>query len=87
MSYEEIKNYVIERLQKNNSDNLCINDDTMLLESGLIDSLGFLGLMCDIEKKFSIELDFSEKDPSEYLSVGGFLASVREFCGEENDQI
>jgi acyl carrier protein len=46
-----------------------------LIADGLIDSLGFLNLVGALESAFAVELDFGERDPDEFTTIGG-LASV-----------
>jgi len=46
-----------------------IDINISLLEQGVLDSLSFLEYVTEIEKKFNIEFDFSELDPSEFNSI------------------
>jgi acyl carrier protein len=78
MKIEKIRGFLTEELQKRNFNNVSINDQTKFMENGLIDSLGFLELILKVEKEFNIQINFSEKDPSEYLFVGGFIKSIIE---------
>ncbi len=45
-------------------------DDFDVLEAGLIDSLGFLGLMLVMQESFGGEIDFDTLDPEEMTIVG-----------------
>jgi acyl carrier protein len=52
-------------------------DDTDLLLTGLIDSLGVLNLVGSLQEKFGIEVDFEDLDPEQMTIVGplaGFIA-------------
>jgi acyl carrier protein len=44
--------------------------------AGIIDSMTFVRLLMDTEREFQLELDFSERDPAEFLSIDGFAACV-----------
>ncbi len=66
---------VTESAKRNGFEN-GFNSDTPFLEMGLMDSLGFVNLLTDIEEEFSIELDFSDYDPDEFGTVNGFVRCV-----------
>ncbi len=84
----EIKNFILGKLNEQATtmgvlfEN--INDETSLLETGLVDSTGFIELLVPIEEKFKIEIDFSELDPEEFTTISGLskhcakLASIRQ---------
>jgi acyl carrier protein len=50
-----------------------INDDTSLTDSGIVDSMGFVELVGNVEDKFGYEIDLDEFDPEEFTTLGGFL--------------
>ena len=41
------------------------------IESGTIDSFGFLELLVAIEQKFNIQINFAELDPELFTNLGG----------------
>ena len=45
-------------------------DDLDLRAAGLVDSLGFLRLIGDLERRLEVSLDLSELDPSQLTCVG-----------------
>ncbi len=45
-------------------------DDFDVLEAGLIDSLGFLGLMLAMQESFGVGIDFDTLDPEVMTVVG-----------------
>jgi len=45
-----------------------------------------LELISKIEKKYNVELDFSEKDASEFMTLGGFAKSILELVLKKNEQ-
>jgi acyl carrier protein len=51
-------------------------DVVHLMDTGLIDSVGFLLLIRAIEKEFNIELDLSDADPEQLMTVGGLAQHV-----------
>ncbi|MBE0644918.1 MAG: acyl carrier protein [Bacteroidetes bacterium] len=50
-----------------------MNDDLPLTGIGLLDSMDFFGLITDVEERFGIEIDFTEKEPAEFSTLGGFV--------------
>lgn len=53
-----------------------LDDDTNLIESGLVDSLDFLKLLSAIEDQFGIGLDFDSVDPNDLTRLGTLVG----FC-------
>ena len=51
--------------------------DTPLIESGALDSLGFLELMMFLSEKFGIELTDDDFDPANLETPGNIIAFVR----------
>ena len=49
-----------------------IGDDTDLLATGLLDSLGFVELLAYVEHTTGRQVDLSDADPSEFTTVQGF---------------
>jgi len=73
---DAIRQFVSERIGKLAADkgkSVEIGDDFSLLESGLIDSLGFVDLVTDIEDTFDVEMDFGDLDPEEFTRLGGLV--------------
>lgn len=64
---------ISDRLVQLNIDSSTLADDFDLMESGTIDSMEFVNLIGEIEMAFSIDLDFSELDPSEFTTLGGLV--------------
>jgi len=55
------------------SPEICIEEDTSFLESGLVDSIGVLELVDFLEERFGIAVEASELVP-------GNLDSIRNIC-------
>lgn len=53
-------------------------DETRLLDTGLIDSMGFIELVLATEEQFGIAIDLDGRDPSEFTTVGGFVRAAAE---------
>ena len=53
-------------------------DDFDILGAGLIDSIGFLGLMLVMQESFGQEIDFDTLDPEEMTLVGPLCRFVAE---------
>jgi len=74
---QKIRDFVLEELKPKleileiSSDS--IDDQFDLVDSGAIDSLGFIELVGAVESEFSFEMDFEELDPSEYTNFHGFV--------------
>lgn len=47
-----------------------------LIADGVIDSLGFLNLVGALETEFSVELDFGDREPEEFTTIGGLSGVV-----------
>lgn len=48
-----------------------LDDEFSLVESGLLDSMGFIALVTRIEKEFDLEVDFEDADPDRFTTLGG----------------
>ncbi|NLE61831.1 MAG: acyl carrier protein [Planctomycetes bacterium] len=57
-----------------------VADDTDLLESGLVDSMGFVELISAIEGRFGCEVDFGQLCSDNFTTLGGLVASVASPC-------
>jgi acyl carrier protein len=53
-----------------------VGDDFDLIGSGLVDSLGLLELIGELEDRLGIELDFEGADPERLPVVGELIAHV-----------
>lgn len=55
-----------------------IGDDFDLLTEGVIDSLGIIELIANVEKHIGIKVDFEDLDPENLTVVGPFCRFVAE---------
>lgn len=68
---EKVIQWVREHKQRGVADDFAITTDTDLLESGLLDSLGFVDLIVFINSQDGCQMDLSDADPKEFAMVGG----------------
>lgn len=53
----------------NEQGNVCLDDTTRLLDSGVVDSLGIIKLLAFLEERFSIRLSEDELIPENFETV------------------
>lgn len=58
-----------------------IPDDFNLLAEGVIDSLGFVQLIAELEQELGTPLDFGDLDPEELTVVGPLSRYLSQKCG------
>jgi len=56
---------------------LPLADDTPLLDSGILDSLGLLRLVVFLEERFGITMDDADLMPENFISVNSICAYLR----------
>lgn len=52
-----------------------ISDELALIGGDLLDSLDFLNLLMEVEQRFALEIDFSERDIAEVTRFGALVDS------------
>ena len=67
-----VKDWVRGHTRAADAATLPLADDTDLLATGWLDSLGFVELLAYVEKTTGREIDLSDADPSEFTTVRGF---------------
>ncbi len=58
-----------------------VPDDFDLMERGIIDSLGLIELIADVDSTFGIAVDFEEMDPEQLTVIGPFCVYVADRGG------
>jgi acyl carrier protein len=53
-----------------------IDDTFSLIDSGALDSVGFVALLTSIQARFDVDLQFSGADPDEFTTLGGLIHLV-----------
>ena len=64
----KLKNFIITEFIFENDDN-SIKDDALLLEMGIIDSVGVVVLMSFMQEQFSIQLDDKDLIPENFQTI------------------
>ncbi|WP_157259666.1 acyl carrier protein [Paenibacillus sp. OSY-SE] len=82
VKYEEVENYLYNILQ----DRLELFGvtrgdftDSFQLLPGVVDSIGFLELVAQVEQNFEVEMDFEHSDPEQYTKLAGFIQCIKGF--------
>jgi acyl carrier protein len=77
----EIKDFIINEIMKKSKsmyiDLGVIEDDFSLTGSGVFDSMDFMTLIVDVENAFQKEVDFSDSEPEQFTTLGGFVDCVK----------
>jgi acyl carrier protein len=53
-------------------------EDFDFILSGMMDSLGFVDFLEELEREFQIEINFQNSDPSEFTSIAGLMKHFAE---------
>jgi acyl carrier protein len=61
---------IIERHESPTVDPATVSDEFNMLAEGLLDSLGFVELMAELERRLGIEIDLGDLDPDELTTLG-----------------
>ena len=70
---KEIKNYILEASLLDNKD---IDDDTLIFETGLLDSMGLLFLIEFLNEKYEVEVNDDELNPSNFESINSIVSFI-----------
>ena len=68
---EEIKNYIVEA-SLTDAEN--IKDDTLVFETGLLDSMGLLFLIEFLNEKLNVEVNDDELNPKNFESINSIVS-------------
>ena len=78
-----IFNWVRKNGQTNGNGHMELTGDTDLLESGLLDSIGFIELIVFMERQTGCSIDLADVDPSEFTTAKG-LSRIASRNGQED---
>jgi len=78
-----VKGRLLEKVQLLGLDEPELSDDLHLTGSGIFDSMDFFALITDAEEHFGMEIDFTEHDPAEFTTLGGFIRCVMASAGDK----
>ena len=70
---QEIKNYIIEASL---SDAKKIKEDTLIFDTGLLDSMGLLFLIEFINENYQVEVNDQELNPNNFESISSIVDFV-----------
>lgn len=77
---DDVRRFVVEYLadmaRRFGVNTLDLDDDTHLLEIGVMDSIGFIELVLATEQRFGLALDLDREDPVVFTTLGGFVRTV-----------
>ena len=71
---KEIKNYIVEASL---SDDTKIKEDTLIFDSGLLDSMGLLFLIEFLSENYNIEVNDEELNPKNFDSINSIVSFVQ----------
>jgi acyl carrier protein len=66
-----VVHWVKKNMQTNGNRRIEVGADTDLMESGVLDSIGFVELIVFIETHIGCNVDLTDVDPSEFTTVNG----------------
>lgn len=69
----EIKNYILEASLSDAKD---INEDTMIFDDGLLDSMGLLFLIEFLKEEYDVEVNDEELNPKNFESINSIADFV-----------
>jgi acyl carrier protein len=79
---DEIRNLILSCLE--NSSSVAglslreMSDDFDMLEEGIIDSIGFMRLIAELEERLGVRIDFDGLDPTQLTVVGSLSRHIAE---------
>ena len=79
---EKVKGILFELSSEENIDN-----KATLREDLALDSLAMVTMLIEIEDIFDIQLDEADMNPFDLSTVQDVINMVKEYCGDENEQI
>ncbi len=77
-SVEDVKSFVLAYLRPHMRNTSDVPDDFDVLGAGILDSLGIVELIGEVERRFALEIDFGELDPDQLTVIGPFCRYVAE---------
>ena len=80
LSTAEVRDFVVaaldEPLRDAGMEPADADDQLDLIRAGLVDSLGFLELIAQVEERFGLEIDFEGLDAESLTKIGSFARYV-----------
>ena len=66
----------IQQILDDKGSDITFDIETNLIQEGVLDSLGFINLLMNLENEFDLDIDFSELDPAEFTTIRGLLSNL-----------
>ena len=68
-----IREFILKKLQEKKDAQKILNLTTKdnLIKIGLLDSMSFIELLTSIELAYNVEIDFSDLDPNQFITIDG----------------
>ena len=69
----QIREFILKKLQEKKDAQKILNLTTKdnLIKIGLLDSMSFIELLTSIELAYNVEIDFSDLDPNQFITIDG----------------
>ncbi len=67
-----VKEWVSNHARIPDQDTFELRAETDLLTTGILDSVGFVELLAEMEAMIGWEIDLTDADPSEFVTIAGF---------------
>ncbi len=83
--YRFIEAHLQARLRDLNVDSIDVTRDLNMIDTGVLDSMGFIELVADIEDTFDVEVDLEAYRPEELSLVSGLMRCVMDGAVEGVD--
>ena len=84
-SAAEVRDLVLaslkERLRETGFEAAAVPDDLDLLESGVVDSMGLLEMISEVEERVGQELELEDLEPRDLTVLGRFCRQVERLTG------
>ena len=85
MSAEEIRTFILAFVETSSTGRppgvAALSDDTDLRMAGLIDSLGFVQLLSELERRLGGPVDLADLDPARLTQVGALSRHIAASLG------
>lgn len=68
---DTIRQTIKDIFTANNIDISTVDENTSLIESGIVDSMTYVNILLELEESLNIEIDFENVDLSSIVSIKG----------------
>lgn len=72
-----IRSFIVELLEKKSSLPRDFNDTTDFIKAGIVDSIGIIKFILELESRFDIEITETDIESNEFRSVQGVIAMIK----------